>query len=62
VQAMFLTENLSFDRSNIPVALKGGYNCNTYDHSFGTESGYTTLIGKLTISGGTVTVENLIIK
>jgi hypothetical protein len=62
VQAMTMIENLVLSRSNIPVSLKGGYNCTTYDHTFGTNPGYTQLVGSMTISGGAVTVEDFIIK
>ena len=54
--ALHFYENLTFniDKS---VALKGGYNS-----TFGDNPSYTTLNGSLTISNGTVTVENVIIQ
>jgi hypothetical protein len=42
--------------SNIDISLSGGF-----DSGFASINGFTTLTGSLTISGGTVTVANLII-
>jgi hypothetical protein len=55
-QAMDFAENLAFS-DNIVVTLKGGYEC-----GFVSRPGFTSVNGKLTISSGTVTVENLIIR
>ena len=54
--AMNLTETLTFS-NDIVVSLQGGYNSD-----FGLITGITTIIGNLMISGGTVTVENLLIQ
>jgi probable HAF family extracellular repeat protein len=43
--------------NNINVKLSGGYGCD-----FGANYGFSTLIGKLTISKGKAIIENLIIK
>jgi Ca2+-binding RTX toxin-like protein len=50
-----LLEAPNLDR-NVPVTLKGGYGC-----GFPSNPSMTLLLGPLTISRGTVTVENLII-
>jgi hypothetical protein len=50
------TENLAFN-INKTVTLKGGYGC-----GFSSNPGYTRVKGSLTISSGTVTVENIKIK
>ncbi len=55
-QAFDFTEDLNFNR-NIAVTLKGGYNC-----WYNSNPPSSTLTGSLTISSGTVTVENLIIQ
>ena len=55
-QVSVLIENLSFAK-NTAFSLQGGY-----DSDFMLNPGMTTLQGGLTISGGTVTVENLILK
>jgi hypothetical protein len=55
-QATSLNENLNFS-SDISVTLKGGYNSD-----FTSQTGYTTIIGSLIISNGTVTVENMLIQ
>jgi hypothetical protein len=55
MQATTFNENLNFT-INIPVLLKGGY-----DASFGSQAGFTTVRGMVTIGAGTVTVENLIV-
>jgi hypothetical protein len=57
IQAFEYSENLILDENKI-VTLKGGYDCN-----FGTNSGsWTTINGSMTISIGTVTLENISIK
>ena len=56
VQAGTYVENDDFNR-NETVALIGGY-----DSSFSTDSSNSVITGSLTISNGTVTVENIIIK
>ncbi|HTZ16968.1 MAG TPA: DUF1566 domain-containing protein [Dissulfurispiraceae bacterium] len=56
-QTVVSTENVTCDStSGIHVWLKGGY-----DSGFTSNTGFTT-IGSLTISGGSVTIENLIIQ
>ncbi len=55
-QAIVFTENLNINRS-ISVTLKGGY-----DTTFTSNSSNTTISGSLTISSGTLTVENLIVQ
>jgi hypothetical protein len=53
----------SFEEPNVTFAnasdikLKGGHDC-----TFSTSAGWTTLYGKLTIRGGSVKIENLIVK
>jgi hypothetical protein len=54
--ALVVTENLVFDR-DISVTLKGGY-----DNSFGASSGLTLLKGTLTITSGSVIMENIVIQ
>jgi probable HAF family extracellular repeat protein len=56
IQAFEFSENLNFTR-NIEAVLQGGYNCD-----FTMNSGYSKLNGSLTINGGTVAIENIIIK
>jgi hypothetical protein len=56
VQALELLDNPILSR-NINIFLSGGYECNFFSNP-----GRTTINGSLTISGGTVTVDNLIIK
>jgi hypothetical protein len=56
IQVADLNENLDLYR-NISVHLRGGYGCD-----FILRPGFTTIRGDLLISGGTVTVENIIIK
>jgi hypothetical protein len=51
-----LFENLVFDR-NIVVTLKGGY-----DNSFGSNTGLTVLRGTLTITNGSVIMDNIVIQ
>jgi hypothetical protein len=55
-QASVFAENLSCSR-NISVTLKGGY-----DSLFTTNAAFTTINGSLTITDGTVTVENIVIQ
>jgi hypothetical protein len=55
-QALHFGENLIFDR-NVMVTLKGGY-----DSTYTTNLSSTTINGSITISDGTVEVENIIIK
>jgi len=55
-KAVGFTENLLFDRG-IAVTLSGGY-----DGAYGFSSGYTTVSGDMTITGGTVVVENLVLQ
>lgn len=50
-----ILENLVFNR-DIVITLKGGY-----DGSFGTSTGLTVIRGTLTISGGSATLENIVI-
>ncbi len=49
-------ETLVLDR-NVSVTLKGGYDCN-----YTSNPGFVTISGPLTVSGGTVAVENLVLK
>jgi hypothetical protein len=56
IQAVVLTENLDLDR-NISFTFEGGYNCNHSDII-----GITTLDGTITISDGTVNIQNLVYK
>jgi hypothetical protein len=56
VQTMDLTESLIFG-SDISILFRGGYN-----PAFAVNSGMTKLNGSLTISDGTIVIENLIIK
>jgi hypothetical protein len=55
-QAWHLPENLSFDR-NISITLKGGY-----DSLFTNNPSATTINGTLTISEGSVIVDNIVIR
>jgi PKD repeat protein len=55
-QAEVFTEDLNCNR-NISVTLKGGY-----DATFAGNTGFTTINGSLTITSGTVTVENIVIQ
>ena len=52
-RAVTIIENINFNR-NITVTIQGGYNC---DHSAVT--GKTIINGNMTISNGTVTMENV---
>ncbi len=54
--AVDFTEDLLFDR-NVAVTLAGGNNC-----EYTNNAASTTINGKLTIRGGTVTVENIVIR
>ena len=54
-KAVALTENQTFVATKA-VSLKGGY-----DSGFNPTSGFTTINGNMTIIGGTVTVQNIII-
>jgi probable HAF family extracellular repeat protein len=56
IRASNFTENLLL-QGNSQVMLQGGYNCD-----FSSNPGLTTLTGSLTITGGPVTIENLLIK
>jgi hypothetical protein len=56
MQSSYYIEELNFAR-NIYAYLKGGYSCD-----FSSTPGWTTIHGALTISGGTVTIENVIIQ
>ncbi len=55
-RASTFAENLNFDR-NITITLKGGY-----DSGFMSNLSSTTINGSLTISNGTITVENIVIQ
>jgi hypothetical protein len=50
------TENQTFVAAKA-VSFKGGY-----DSGFASNSGFTTINGNMTIIGGTVTIEKIIIK
>jgi hypothetical protein len=54
-QAMTLNGNLNIT-GGIPVTMNGGYACDYLSNA-----GYTTIIGTVTISSGTLTVNNIII-
>jgi hypothetical protein len=56
-QAVALSGDVLCNTLNKSVTLKGGYNAN-----FTSITGYTTINGRMIISNGTVTVENIIIK
>jgi len=56
-QAVALSGEVLFNTLNKSVTLKGGYNSD-----FTSNTGYTTINGRMIISNGTVTVENIIIK
>jgi M6 family metalloprotease-like protein len=56
IQASIFDENLLLSHI-YPVTLKGGYNCD-----FSSDPGWSIVNGSLTITGGPVIVENLIIK
>ena len=56
VQALGVTGNPNLS-SNVDITVKGGYEC-----GFASQPGWTTLAGSLTISSGSVTIENIIIK
>jgi len=54
-QAVVFPENLDFS-ANVTLTFRGGYDCNFTTHNL-----YTAIDGTVTVSKGTVTVENLII-
>jgi PKD repeat protein len=56
VQAKLLSGNLNANR-NISVTLEGGHNCD-----YTTISGLTTFTGDITISNGTLTIENFLLQ
>lgn len=56
IRSVEFTEDVALDR-NITATLKGGYDCD-----YTANLGYTTVNGLLTISNGTVIIENLVIK
>ncbi|MFZ3137404.1 MAG: chitobiase/beta-hexosaminidase C-terminal domain-containing protein [Thermodesulfovibrionales bacterium] len=56
IQALTFTENLNFNR-DISVTLKGGY-----DYNYTANASNTAVMGTLTISSGTVTIENVSIQ
>lgn len=56
MQALEFTENLTLDRP-VNAVIQGGYGCD-----FMSNPAFTTIHGSLTISGGTVTLDKLIIK
>jgi len=56
LQSTTFTESLNFNL-NMVVLLKGGY-----DSSFVSQTGMSIVHGTMTISAGTITVENLIIE
>jgi alpha-tubulin suppressor-like RCC1 family protein len=57
LRSVTLTENPVFNRAGVTLNLYGGY-----DAGFATAAGMTTIQGKLTITQGTVNVNNLIIR
>jgi hypothetical protein len=54
--AQNFTENINLTNS-IPITLRGGYDC-----QFLSNSGYTTVTGKVTVQNGQVTMDKIIIK
>jgi hypothetical protein len=56
MQAATFAENLLFD-DPYSVYLRGGYNC-----GYVSQTGWTTISGKLTIKGGKVNIDNVVIK
>jgi hypothetical protein len=56
LQAITFAENPTLSKDSI-LFLYGGYECN-----FVSQPGFSTINGSLTISGGPVTVDNIIIK
>jgi hypothetical protein len=56
-EQVFTDLDLVFNRASALVTFKGGY-----DSTFATNSGYTTLDGKLSVRGGTLRMEKLKIK
>lgn len=57
MHAVTFDEDPNFNRPNISVLLKGGY-----DQGFSSQLGMTTVQGTMTIRAGTLTVENLLIR
>jgi hypothetical protein len=57
LMGMTTTENLHLNTPTESISLKGGYDCN-----FRANKGYTTIIGSLEITVGTVTVERIVIQ
>ena len=55
-QTLIFNEAVTFNL-NVPVIFKGGYNS-----AFTSQTGYTTIVGTLTITRGTLTVEKLILQ
>jgi hypothetical protein len=55
-QALVFSENLNLNRA-VAVILRGGF-----DSGFTSNAGYSIISGSLTISNGTVTVENIVIQ
>lgn len=55
-RAESFSEDLIFN-GNIDFTLRGGYDCN-----YNSNTGYTTVNGSITISSGTLVIENVIIK
>ncbi|HTZ19123.1 MAG TPA: SBBP repeat-containing protein [Dissulfurispiraceae bacterium] len=58
IQALTLTETVSLNRGNVDVILQGGYECNFPS----VPPGWSTISGSITISGGSATVDGLIIQ
>jgi PKD repeat protein len=59
IQVMAVGQTGTLDwNQNITVELRGGYDCNFTTNSLG----FTTVTPSLTISGGTLTIENLIVQ
>lgn len=56
MQALDFTESDLDLGKSISITLMGGYEC-----GFGSNPGFTTIYGAVTISGGTVTVENVVV-
>ena len=56
IRALSFTEILNLTQG-MSVQISGGYSCD-----YSTIAGFTTLNGTLTISGSTVTIENLILQ
>jgi hypothetical protein len=56
IQNMVLTENVNMS-DNKTVTIKGGYDCN-----YSARSGSTTINGTLTISNGSVSIEDVVVQ